>query len=78
MLGDYDYGAGLEKLLHETRVSGDFVRKELINQFQKYIPELDGISYELAVSFSEHPTEYSDMLFIDFKIKDYEVNAYFN
>jgi len=77
LLSDFDFGADLQRLLFETKVSADFVKKEIINQFQKYIPELDGITYDLNVTFSEHPTEFFDMLFIDFKIKDYEVNAYF-
>ena len=77
LLGDYDFGSDLQRLLFETKVSADFVKKEIVEQFMRYIPELDSIAYSLDVSFSEHPTEYYDMLFVDFQIRDYEVNAYF-
>ena len=77
LLGDYEFGSDLQRLLFETKVSADFVKKEIVEQFIRYIPELDNIAYSLDVSFSEHPTEYYDMLFVDFQIRDYEVNAYF-
>jgi len=78
LLGDPEFGADLGRLLHETKVSASFVKKDLINQFQLYIPELSGIPYELDVKFMEDPINYQDMMFIDFKIKDVEVNAFFN
>ena len=77
LLGDPDFGADLQRLLFETKVSADFVKTEIVNQFNQYIPELSSISYDLDVTFSEHPVEYYDMLFIDFKIREHEVNAYF-
>ena len=78
LLGDPNFGSDLERFLHETNVSAGFVKKELISQFQTYIPELNSISYVLDVRFMQHPTQYMDMLFIDFKIRDVEVNAFFN
>jgi hypothetical protein len=78
VFGDRNFGADLELLLHETKVSAEYVKKILKEQFMEYIPELNSIPYDLNVSFSKHPVEFYDMLFIDFKIKDYEVNAYFS
>ena len=77
LLGDPNFGADLNRFLHETRVSGDFVKSEIVNQIELYIPEIAGINYELTVRFTENPESYSDMMFIDFKIRDYEVYSYF-
>ena len=77
LLGEPEFGGDLELLLHQTKVSANFVKKNLVEQFSRYIPELNTIPYELNVTFAEHPVEYYEMLFIDFKIRDYEVNAYF-
>jgi hypothetical protein len=78
VLGDKNFGGDLEMLLHKTKVSSRYVEKNLNNQIAEYIPELNGISYDLNITFQQHPTDYSDVMLIDFKVKDYEVNAYFN
>lgn len=77
LLGDPDFGADLHKYLHETRVSADFMKAEIINQIESYITEIAGINYQLDVRFTMDPDRYQDMMFIDFKIKDYEVYSYF-
>lgn len=77
VLGEPNFGGDIEKLLHQTRVSSNYVEKNLNQQIAKYIPELTGITYKLNVRFTPNPDNYSDMMFIDFKIKDYEVNSYF-
>ena len=77
LLGDPIFGADLYNYLHETRVSADFVKSDIIEQIQLYIPEIAATNYELNVTFAVNPESYSDMLFIDFKIKDYEVYSYF-
>jgi hypothetical protein len=78
LLGDPNFGGDLERLLHKTRVSGKYVERNLNEQIGEYIPELNGIPYELNVSFEQNPNNYSDIMFIDFKLKDVEVNAYFD
>ena len=78
VLGDPNFGGDLERLLHKTRVSSRYVEKNLNEQISEYIPELNGISYELNISFEQNPNNYSDIMFIDFKLKDVEVNAYFD
>ena len=77
VLGDPDFGADLERLLHKTKVSSTYVERILQEQIANYIPEITGTSYELSVSFDKNPESYSDIMFIDFKIKGYEVNSYF-
>lgn len=78
VFANLDFGGDLERILHQTRVSARYVEKNLNEQISKYIPELTGISYNLSVSFTPNPENYSDMMFVDFKIKDYQVNAYFS
>lgn len=77
LLGDPDFGADLLTLLHQTKVSADFVKEELIQQFSTYVPELDNIDYNLEVIFAENPNEYSDIMFINITIREYEINAIF-
>tara|TARA_R110000772_G_scaffold2410_1_gene8327 strand:+ start:43873 stop:44250 length:378 start_codon:yes stop_codon:yes gene_type:complete len=77
VLANPDFGGDLEKLLHQTRVSAQYVEKDLNEQISIYIPELTGISYRLDVSFAPNPENYSDVMFIDFQVKEFRVNAYF-
>ena len=77
VLGDPNFGAGLNTFLHETKVSADFVKKVIIEQLTTYVPELSGINYTLDVQFMQNPTQFSDMMFIDFSINGVEINAYF-
>lgn len=77
LFGDPEFGGDLTRLLFQTKVSSRYVEKRLNEQIATYIPELNGITYELNVRFEENPNSYSDIMLIDFKIKDYEVNAFF-
>lgn len=77
LLGDPNFGADLEKYLHETRVSADFVERSIIDQIAEYIPELDSFGYTLEVTFAENPSSYSDMMFVHISFKETEVNAFF-
>ena len=77
LLGDPDFGADLERFLHETRVSAEYVERIIIEQISIYIPELDSFGYEIEVEFAENPESYSDMMFIHILFKETEVNAFF-
>jgi hypothetical protein len=77
VLGDPDFGGDLYFYLHSTKVSAEFVRKDLINQISNYIPELQGVDYKLEVTFQQSLETYTDMMFIEFKVKEAEVNAFF-
>lgn len=77
LFGDPDFGGDLTRLLFKTKVSSRYVERRLNDQIATYIPELNGITYTLDIRFEQNPASYSDIMFIDFKIKDYEVNAFF-
>lgn len=73
--GEYNFGANLPELLHETMLSADVIQQDIEDQITTYIPEIMGINYELSVEFHEHPEDYSNYMVIYFKIRDYEVYA---
>jgi len=77
VLGEPNMGADLDRLLHKTRVSGRYVERIVNEQITEFIPELTGINYELSVSFEQNPNNFSDIMFINFRIKEIEVNAFF-
>jgi hypothetical protein len=75
LLGDPNFGANLEELLHETRLSAEVIEGDIRAQIADYIPEIDGIEYELKVEFFEDPERFQEYMVIGFKIKDFEVFA---
>jgi len=75
LLGDPDFGCDLPKLLFQTKVSAEGVRKIVIQQIRKYIPELSTTNFQLEASFFQDPENYQDVLQIDFQLADYEVYA---
>jgi len=75
VLGDLNFGGNLEELLFETSVSGDFVKRQLNDQIQIYIPEIVNVEYKLDVVFAQDPGNYQDIMFINFEIQDYKVFA---
>ena len=77
VLGVPNFGADLELLLFETKVSEEFVSRIITEQINQYIPELISMNYSLQVVFSQDPNSYQDLLFIYFTISDYEVYAQF-
>ena len=77
MIGDPNFGGDLPIYLHQTNVSADFVKRNLSDQFSTYIPELDQTDYSLDVTFMQNPNEFSDMMFIDIKVREFEINAFF-
>lgn len=78
VLGDPDFGCDLVKLLHQTQISAQAVKKIIIDQIDTYINELQGTDYTLEVSFQEDPENYQDVMVIDFQIADYQVYAVIN
>ena len=77
MYGDPDFGADILKYLFKTKVSGEFVKKEIIKQIEKYIPESINLSYDINVTFDTLTDDFADIMFITFTIADYEINNYF-
>lgn len=76
VLGDPEFGCDLPVLLHQTKVSATTVEADISNQISKYIPELRNIDYYLKVTFAQDPYNYQDMMFIDFKVREEEVNFF--
>jgi hypothetical protein len=75
LLGDPNFGADLPLLLYETRLSAEAIEGDIRAQIADYIPEVDGIDYDLKVEFFEDPERYQEYMVIGFKIKDFEVFA---
>lgn len=75
VLGDPDFGCDLIKLLFETRISSAAVKRTIIDQINKYIPEISGTSYSLDVQFVENPNKHQEIMIIEFQIAEYEVSA---
>ena len=76
LLGDPNFGADLVKLLHETRISAESVEVDIKAQIADYIPEIDGLEYELSVEFLEDPERYQEVMVINFTLNGYQVDAF--
>ena len=75
LLGDPDFGCDLPKILFQTRLSSPTIKSTIKKQIDKYIPEISNREYFLEVSFTEDPENFQEVMIIDFRISDYEVNA---
>lgn len=75
VLGDPDFGANLEEILFEFRVSEDYVKGKIQEQIETYIPEMLGSSYNLEIVFVQDPENFQDMMFINLTIADYDIVA---
>ena len=75
VLGETNFGGDLTLLLHETRLSSESIEGNLRAQIADYIPEIDGIDYELSVEFFDDPDRFQEYMVINFTIKDYSVYA---
>jgi len=75
VLGDLDFGANLEQILFEFRVSEDYVKAKIQEQIDTYIPEMLGSAYNLQIVFVQDPENYQDMMFVNLTIADYDIVA---
>lgn len=76
--GDNDFGADLIHLLWTTNTDANYIKKTITDQITKYIPEIVNTNYYLNCFFMQNQFDGSDMLFVDFRIREFEVNAFFN
>jgi hypothetical protein len=76
LLGDPNFGADLVKLLHETRISAESVEADIKAQIADYIPEIDGLEYELSVEFLEDPERHQEIMVVNFTLNGYQVDAF--
>lgn len=75
LLGDPNFGANLTELLHETRISAEAVEADIRAQISDYIPELDGIDFQLTVEFVEDPENFQEVMIVNFTVAGYQVYA---
>ena len=75
LLGDPNFGAGLTELLYETRISAESVEADIRAQIADYIPELEGIDYDLNVEFVEDPENFQEIMLVNFTVAGYEIYA---
>lgn len=77
LLGDENFGADILRLLYQTSVSEDYIRKVIYEQINNYISELNNYDFSIEISFVENTYDFSDILVISLKISEYEVNNFF-
>lgn len=75
VLCEPNFGADLTLLLHETKLSATAIQAEIRAQIADYIPEIEGIDYELLVEFFDHPSRHMEYMVINFQIAGYQVYA---
>lgn len=75
LLGDPDFGCDLQRLLFQTKISSSNVKNTIIQQINKYIPEISGTGYSLEVSFMDNPDKYQEIMVVDFQLTDYKITA---
>ena len=75
VLGDPNFGGDLPKLLYQTKVSAQTVEKSILEQIFDYIPEISNINFQLTVDFYADPSNYQDIMEVNFQIADYQVYA---
>lgn len=73
VFGDPNFGASLEELLNQTKVSDRFVKDEINNQIYEYIPEISSVNYELDVKFIKDVSMIYEIMLVRFKISEFEV-----
>ncbi len=75
LLGDPDFGCDLQRLLFQTKISSSNVKNTIIQQINKYIPEISGTGYTLEVSFMDNPDKYQEIMVVDFQLTDYKITT---
>ncbi len=73
VFGDPNFGASLEELLNQTKVSDKYVRDEINSQIYEYIPEISSVNYELDVRFIKDVNMIYEIMVVKFKISEFEV-----
>jgi phage baseplate assembly protein W len=66
VLGEPDFGTSLEDYVFETRVSGEDIKKMILQQIVTYVPESEFFNIDVSVSFRKGAT--NDTCFVDIKL----------
>lgn len=72
VLGDPNFGANLEYYLWSTIVPASKIEREIQIQIDVYLDELNKYDYEFSIELYEGTVR--DILFINFKIRDIDVD----
>lgn len=75
VLGDPNFGANLEEILFEFKVSEDYVKTVIYEQIQTYIPEMLGLSFNIAIVFVQDPENFQEVMFVNLTVADYDIVA---
>lgn len=76
LLGDPNFGCDLPKILFQTRISSQNVKRIIQRQIEEYISEISNTTYQLDVNIVNDPERFQEVMIIDFKISDIVVNAF--
>ena len=70
-----DFGVSLEYYLWQTTVANDILKGEIVQQINKWIPELNIIGYELSIDIFEGSVR--DIIEVNFIIVGYNIQFIF-
>lgn len=73
VFGHIDMGCNLEELLHETRVSAEYVEAEIEAQIYTHIKEIANVDFQIEVKFNDDPERFQEWMEINFRLRDYDV-----
>lgn len=72
VLGDPNFGANLEFYLWSTNVPSSKIERNIIEQIDIYLPELNTFDYDFSVDLFEGTVR--DVLYVNFRIRDVDVD----
>lgn len=77
VLGQDSYlmGCNLEYYLWQTKISNGIIKNNIVQQINKYVPELNIIGYDFALNIFEGTVR--DIMELNFTIKGYNVGFLF-
>jgi hypothetical protein len=77
VFGDPDFGGDLTLLLHQTKLSAETIKRDLLSQIYTYIPELinNDIDFKLELEIFPHPDKFEEYMVIEFTLAGYDVYA---
>ena len=77
VFGDPEFGGDLPLLLHQTRLSAETIKNDLLSQIIIYIPELteNNIDFKLDIEIFPNPNKFEEYMVINFELAGYEVYA---
>ena len=77
VFGDPEFGGDLPFLLHQTKLSAETIKNDLLSQIITHIPELtdNNIEFNLNVEIFPNPNKFEEYMVINFELAGYEVYA---